>query len=99
LYHLGIYSAAKGGLIQSFASNSLRETVRLAGVYVAEMDGYQKVIRELARCPGAYASSFRLLDKKQSCMVLILGLDEVGSDFTFPKILGAPAGSPSGSSS
>ncbi len=99
LYHLGIYSALGGNLIYSFPSNSLREAVRLAGLYVAEMDSYQRLIRELTRCPGAYASSFRLLQDKKPCMVLMLGQDSVGVDYAFPKILGGFPGSTSGSTS
>ncbi len=103
LYHLGIYGP-DNRLIHSSSNNSLRESVRLAGLYVADMDNYLKVYRGLNRVPGAYASAFLLLPttapkkgskqaKKQvPALVLLLGVDAVGADFAFSAAMGRQNG-------
>jgi hypothetical protein len=104
LYHLAIYGA-DNRLIHSFLSKSLRESLRLARLYVDEMDSYQRLIRQLARVPGVYASAFKLLPSKESpenqitCVVMLFGADTVESPFTFSQIMGERTSSPSGSTS
>ncbi|RZK43105.1 MAG: hypothetical protein EOO61_05105 [Hymenobacter sp.] len=104
LYHLAIYGS-DNRLIHSFSSKSLRESVRLAGLYVDEMDNYQRLVRELVRVPGAYASAFRLLPRTElpenqtTCVVQLLGVDVVGADFMFPQTMGEQPSSHSGSTS
>lgn len=97
LYHLAIYRV-DSNLYFSASNKSLRESVRLAGLHVVEMDGYQRVVNELKRVPGAYAAGFRLQSpegKQQPAFVILYSTDLVGSDFTFPPTLG---GRPSSSS-
>ena len=107
LYHLAVYQI-DNQLIYSASKVSLRESIRLAGLYVADMDNYSKVYRELARVPGAYAAGFRLLppspppqgrpaQKQPPCFVILNSVDLVGPDFTFPPTLGgsSASGSPS----
>jgi hypothetical protein len=45
-------------LVCAFSDNSLRETVRLASLYVANMDNYAKVYRELRAMEGAFVGIF-----------------------------------------
>jgi hypothetical protein len=99
LYHLAIYRL-DNALVYSASNKSLREAVRLAGLHVAEMDNYQRVVRELNRVPGMYAASFRLQPpegspaKEQSpCFVILNSATLVGSDFTFPPVFGGPPSS------
>jgi hypothetical protein len=99
LYHLAIYRI-DNVLVYSATNKSLRESVRLAGLHVAEMDNYQRVVRELARVPGAYSAGFRLRSpetspakEQQPCFVVLNSADLVGSDFTFPPVLGGPPSS------
>jgi hypothetical protein len=97
-YHLAIYGVDMV-LIDSYSSKSLRESVRLAGLYAADMDNYSRVYREITRQPAAYACSFQLLPtatkkgvqqpkKPLGCLVLLLSVASTGLDFTFPPILG-----------
>ncbi len=94
LYHLAIYRI-DNVLVYSASNKSLLESVRLAGLYVADMDNYQRLIRELIRVPGAYSASFRLrpsegssTEQQQLCFVMLNSAKLVGSDFTFPPVLG-----------
>jgi hypothetical protein len=98
LYHLAIYRIDTN-LVYSASNKSLRESVRLAGLHVSEMDNYQRVVRELIRIPGAYAATFRLspAEEQQTCFVLLYSAKLMGSDFIFPPLLGGA--SISGSSS
>jgi hypothetical protein len=102
LYHLAIYGVNMV-LIDSYSSKSLRESVRLAGLYAADMDNYSRVYREITRQPAAYAGGFQLLptppkkgvqqlEKPLGCLVLILSVASTGPDFTFPSILGGKSG-------
>jgi hypothetical protein len=45
-------------LVYASADKSLRETVRLASLYVAEMNNYSKVYRELRAMEGAFVGIF-----------------------------------------
>jgi hypothetical protein len=94
LYHLAVYRI-DNVLIFSASNKSLRESVRLAGLQVVEMDNYQRVVRELIRVPGVYSAGFRLrpseaspAEEQQPCFVVLNSADLVGSDFTFPPVLG-----------
>jgi hypothetical protein len=102
LYHLAIYGVDMV-LIASYSSNSLRESVRLAGLHAADMDNYSRVYREITRQPAAYAGSFRLLptppkkgvrqpEKPPGCLVLMLSVVSTGPDFPFPPVLGRKSG-------
>ncbi len=97
LYHLAIYGVDMV-LIVSYSSKSLRESVRLARLYAADMDNYSRVYREITRQPAAYAGGFQLLpsatekgvqqpEKPLGCLVLIIGVASVGPDYTFPAIM------------
>jgi hypothetical protein len=96
LYHLAIYRI-DNVLAYSASNKSLRESVRLAGLHAADMDNYQRVVRELIRVPGAYSASFLLrpseggpAEQQQPCFVMLNSAKLVGSDFTFPPVLGVP---------
>jgi hypothetical protein len=103
LYHLAIYRPDKG-LVFSASNKSLRESVRLAGLHVVDMDNYHRVVRELNRVPGLYAACFQLLPSTEGqepqhqvpCFIILNSATLVGADFKFPPVLG---GSPSLSSS
>ena len=98
-YNLAIYGA-DNNLIHSFSRNSLRESLRLARLYVYEMDDYQRVIRELIRVPGVYASTFRLLppagtaegEIQPPCLVFLRVAGQESADAVFPPILGGKPG-------
>jgi hypothetical protein len=106
LYHLGIYGVDMK-LIFSSLSNSLRESVRLAGLHVADMDHYQRVYRELLRQPAVFTSAYQRLppsgvsstEKQPGCIVLLMSEVSTGTDFVFPPILGGTPSSASGSTS
>jgi hypothetical protein len=99
LYHLAIYGA-DNYLIHSFSRNSLRESLRLARLYVDKMDSYQRLTRELIRVPGAYASTFHLLppsgasegEIQPTCLVLLRVAGQESADDVFPPILGGKPG-------
>ncbi len=98
-YHLAIYGA-DNRLIYSFSKNSLRESLRLARLYVDDMDSYQRLTRELIRVPGAYASAFRLLpppgaaegEVQPPCLVFLRVTGQESADNVFPPILGGEPG-------
>ena len=94
LYHLAVYRLDTG-LVFSASNKSLRESVRLAGLHVVDMDHYHRVVRELNRVPGLYAASFRLRPSTEGqesqhlvpCVVILNSATAVGFDFQFPAVL------------
>lgn len=100
LYHLAIYRLDTG-LVFSASNKSLREAVRLAGLHVADMDNYHRLVRELNRVPGLYAASFQLLPSTEGpepahqvpCVVILNSATVVGADFKFPATIAGNASS------